>query len=40
MNARGKVRPKVDLDATVEHLADCLAQNAKAELPAGCPDSQ
>ena len=49
MSAPSKVRPKVDLDATVErlvrlvrlglghaaeHLADCLAQSAKAELPA------
>ena len=46
MSAPGKVRPKVDLDATVErlirlglghraeHLADCLAHSAKAELPA------
>ena len=46
MSAPDKVRPKVDLDATAkrlvrlelghgaEHLADCLAQSAKAELPA------
>ena len=46
MSAAGKVRPKVDLDATVErlmrlglghgaeHLADCLAHSAKAQLPA------
>ena len=46
MSAAGKVRPKIDLDATVErlvrlefghgaeYLADCLAHSAKAELPA------
>ncbi len=46
MSAPGKVRPKVDLDATVErlvrlglvhgaeHLADCLTDSAKAQLPA------
>ena len=45
MSAPSKVRPKVDLDATVgglvrpglehgaEDLADCLSHNAKAELP-------
>ena len=45
MSAPNKVRPKVDLDATVgglvrpglghgaEHLADCFSHNAKDELP-------